>query len=452
MLRLALLSLLVPLAARASVPDVFGLGSEESGVGGASVARVHDFSAAWYNPAGLTRLEQRETSLGVIGFGARLTVDGAAPRGIAEPWGIVLGAATPVPFGGVLRDRIYIAVALFLLPDTIVREIAHVPDEPFFPYYDNRTQRLVVLPAIAVRIGWGLSVGIGANYLAGLAGQVQASEGATRAVEARVDEQIFSVLRVNAGLLWRSPRDRLAIGLSYRQAFSVPFSTVTNNNVAGQPIDLSVDAEGLYQPHELTVGAALRARPWLLLSLDLEGAFWSDWRGPYVAVQSTLPLVGGLSSALPKIQFRDVIGIRAGAEARRPLAARLDGVLRLGYGFESSPVPDQPGVTNLLDAPKHFVSAGAGLVYTFARAERGKHARLRLDAHGQLQILQTATLTKQVAPPGTSPDPAAALRDEVPDDPMNPATLGAQISNPGYPRITGGGFAWAASLTLTVER
>jgi hypothetical protein len=66
--------------------------------------------------------------------------------------------------------------------------------------------------------------------------------------------------------------------------------------------------------------------------------------------------------------------------------------------------------------------------------------------------MQPATLTKTVAPAGSSPDPQTALRDEVPDDPMNPASLGAQISNPGYPRITGEGFAWAASLTLTVER
>src|SRR5262245_41759135 len=58
--------------ARASTADVFGLGSEESAVAGASAARVHDFSAAHYDPAGLTLATRAEGTVGVIGFGASL--------------------------------------------------------------------------------------------------------------------------------------------------------------------------------------------------------------------------------------------------------------------------------------------------------------------------------------------------------------------------------------------
>src|SRR5207248_1647462 len=102
--------------------------------------------------------------------------------------------------------------------------------------------------------------------------------------------------------------------------------------------------------------------------------------------------------------------------------------------------------TNLLDGPKHLVTVGAGL--TIAAGAR----RVRIDAHGQLQAVEARTLVKQIAQPGAPYDPARALRDEVPDDPQHPETLGAQISNPGYPRITGTGFVWALGLTLTVER
>jgi hypothetical protein len=323
--------------------------------------------------------------------------------------------------------------------------ISHPPDEPFFPYYDNRSQRLIVLPALAVRIGRGLSAGLAVNYLAGLGGYVQASEGATRAIEPRVDEAIFATFQLNAGLQWHSPRDRLAFGATFRQAFSVPFTTVTANRVAGQPLDLSVDAEGLFNPHQLVLGAAARPTPWLLLSADATWSMWSLWRGPYVTVKSELPIAGSLDAPVPKLHYLDTIALRLGGEATRALSPSVTGRLRAGYGFETSPIPDQPGVTNLIDAPKHFVSLGAGLVVE-------SRVRVRIDVHGQLHLLHSRTLTKVVAPPGTRSDPATALRDEVPDDPNRPETQGVQISNPGYPAITGGGFVWSAGLSLTVER
>ena len=61
---------LAPSVARGSAAEVFGLGAEEAGVGGASAARVRDFSAGHYNPAGLTRALRPEGSFGILGFGA----------------------------------------------------------------------------------------------------------------------------------------------------------------------------------------------------------------------------------------------------------------------------------------------------------------------------------------------------------------------------------------------
>ncbi len=440
----AALALLLPRLARASAADVFGLSSEESAVAGASTARVHDFTAGHYDPAALVRVERPEMSFGVLGFGSQLTVNGRV-RPIEEPVGVVVGAATPVPLGWKLRDRIFVGIALYLLPDAIVRVISQTPDQPFFATYDNRTQRLIVLPSVAVRLWGGLSAGVAVNYLAGLAGQVAAGEGTTRAVEARVDEQIVSLARVNAGLLWRSPRDRVSVGFTYRQAFGVPFTTVTQNKVAGQPIDVNVDAEGLFTPHTFVLGAAVRALPSLQLSLDTGVALWSLWRGPYVTVSSTLPVAGVIDTAPPHLDFRDTVCVRLGAEWTRDLGRRVTLALRGGYAFETSPVPDdQPGVTNLLDGDKHTVAAGAGVAIALGAVH------LRIDAHGQIQALQPVTLEKRIAPDGT--DPAKGLRDLVPDDPRNPATLGAQIDNPGYPSIRGAGYVWAAGLTLTVAR
>src|SRR5262249_37907490 len=157
-----------------------------------------------------------------------------------DPVGVVIGAASPLPLGGVMRNRLYVGIALYIVPDEVVRVIAHTPEQPFFPLYDNRTQRLVVLPTLAPRIGRGVSLWLSRNCFAGLSGRVFAVEGATRSIEARVDEQILSRVAVNAGVRWQANR-KMAFALVYRQQYGVPFRTVTVNRVAGQPIDLDVD-------------------------------------------------------------------------------------------------------------------------------------------------------------------------------------------------------------------
>jgi hypothetical protein len=399
-------------AATASAADVFGLGSDEAALCGASSARVHGFAAGYYDPAGLTGTERPEGSFGVLGFGAALRSQSGgatAHYGMTDPVGILVGAATPVPFTGWLARRLWVGLALYILPDAIARVIAHRPEEPFFPLYDNRTQRLVVLPALAVRIVNGLSLGIGFNYLAGLSGHVSSSEGATRAPEARVDEALFSTLAVNLGARWQV-RPRLALALVYRQQFSVPFRTISRNLVAGQPIDVNVDAEGLYAPHQLVAGAAFALAP-VMLSLDVGWSRWSDWRGPYVAVSSELPLVGAISASPPRLDYNDTASVRLGVEWSRRAGERATVLVRSGYGFESSPIPASQPASNLLDGDKHRLAAGAGV-----RFGLGGHA-VRLDAHGQLDLLQPRTLAK-----------------------------------PDGPSIRSDGFVWAAGFLLTVEQ
>jgi long-subunit fatty acid transport protein len=325
-----------------------------------------------------------------------------------------------------------VGIGLYLLPRTLVRVIARLPDEPFYPYYDNRTQRLVVLPAVAVKITPRFSLGIGFNVLAGLGGSVIAIEGPTRSLEPRVDEQIDTRLKLNVGARWQIS-DAHALAVTFRQAFSVPFATVADTVVAGQPLALDLNAEGLYTPDELVLGWAGRLDQ-TLISADVTWSRWSAYPGPYVHVNSDLPLVGPLAGETPVVPWSDTIGLRLGVEH-----AFGDWFVRGGYGYETSPVPsEQPGVTNLLDGPKHTFAIGLGV--------RVGHARI--DVHAQAQLVGARTLHKTVAAPGENPAPFDALRDEVTDNPNDPTTLGVQISNPGYPSIDGGGQVYSGGITV----
>ncbi len=450
---LAILALLLlPGRALASGAEVFGLGATEAAVAGASAARVADFSSGYYNPAGLAQAHRLDVTLGLQISGSLLSV---ATKGgahetsraypIGEPLALQVGLVAPLPLGGVLKDRLVVGLALSALPGNVLRLRARLPDEPLFVTYDNRHQRLLLLPTLAVRLPHGLSIGLAVNYLAGLRGGVRAADGTTRALEVRVDESVVSEAAVNLGVRWQA-LDWLALALVYRQEFAVPFQTAAQTQVAGAPINLDVSARGLFSPHQLVLGL-VGTLGRVTGSLDLEWAHWSGWSGPHVRVRSDLFLLGETDVRPPPSRLSDTGAVRGGLEItaydRYPVSLKLRG----GYGFASSPTPPkQPGVTNLLDGHRHRLAAGLGGTLSVGPV------LLRLDLFGQFEIVQSRRLTKRVAPPGQRADASAALNDEVTDDPTRPETLGLQTTNPGYPAIEGRGAVWALGGTLTVSK
>ena len=171
-------------------------------------------------------------------------------------------------------------------------------------------------------------------------------------------------------------------------------------------------------------------------------------------MESLLPLVGELTGDMPDIPFDDAISIRFGTEYVFKLPRTVQLPLRAGIGFETSPVPVQRGRTNMLDGHKFSLSLGLGV-------DLGKLARRRIwiDLHARMQFLLPQKMSKNVyvpeqecpAPPAGSVDPDLYLTDEMPCDRTDPATLGIQISNPGYPSVESGGWVVSGGISLGVE-
>lgn len=426
--------LLAAAPAAANPVEIFGFGSRHAAHAGAGVASVDDMAATWMNPAGLAA-GRRTLTTGGLGSVSNLQINDRRTT-LEEPAGGLFGVTLPAPLGGPLAGRIGLGVGMFVLPDAIARIAARFPDEPFYPYYQGRSERLVIVPGLGVRITDKIAVGLAANFLAGLGGGIEAGEGPTRALDARVDETVPSVARLILGATWQV-HPQLRLGLVARQRFEVPFATVAETEVAGEPIDLDLSASGQFSPHQVALGAS-----WLpvggAVHVDLGYARWSTYPGPFVAVKSALPLVGPLAAELPAVPWKDTFSARLAGDVALTDALTLRG----GYGFETSPVPSQqPGTTNLLDGPKHTIGAGLGVHW-----KQGARP-IALELHAQAQLVGARTLRKTLITEGGSFD---GLKDEVVDDPNEPATLGVQVSNPGYPTIDSGGQVFSAGVTVEI--
>ena len=349
--------------------EVLGLTSRHAAQANAGVASVDDAAALYYDPAGLVASPGKELSLGMIGAYSKLEDAQLHDRLAAQ-----LAMRAPLPLAGPLKGRIVVGIALHLLPHDVARIISPAPDQTFYPYFSDRLSRIVVLPGAAVRLTDRIAIGGAVDVLADLTGTIAAGEGATRALDPRVDERVGTIARAIVGATVQAT-ECLRFGAVYREKFEVPFHTTATTLVAGEPLDLDVSASGLFTPHEVVAGAGY-ARPSFVASLDVGWQMWSGYPGPYVKVDSDLPLVGAVPGQAPVVAFSDTYSVRAGIETRR----NDDGlVLRGGYAFESSGVPalDAQVGTKLLDGPHHTFAAGAGW----------QLGRFRIDAHVQAQLV-----------------------------------------------------------------
>src|SRR5215472_2822522 len=86
--------------ARANPLDVFGFGSRETAMGGAVSADVRDFSASYYNPAGLALAHGLEVSVGYFRADHALSMNGK-DSGVDPVSGMAGGAVVPGKLYGV---------------------------------------------------------------------------------------------------------------------------------------------------------------------------------------------------------------------------------------------------------------------------------------------------------------------------------------------------------------
>jgi len=378
---LYVLLLTQPHLSAANPLETYGFGARAIGMGGAYSAVSDDFSAVYYNPAGLAQIDQVDIGFGMTFFDAGFksiqnVVVGETPQGapiigdvdtsVSDNGGFMGGLGV-----GITR-RIAIGVGMYVPSNKYLAKLqTQNQREPHFIWYEKRPQRFAILVAAGVEILKGLYVGAGADILFGPEGQVKVM--VPVGGEGTVDLSLLFRPRIfpYGGLLYKI-KDNMSIGLVYKEErtqgeVDITLSAEISIQDAVMPIAGKMDSMIFYSPRQVTLGWSWKPGERLHVSLDLAWLQWSKFQDATMKM-----LVQFFDSAYVPFQerldpgFHDTFLPRAGIEyAVKTLdgfswAEAIELKLRGGYSFVDSPVPEQTGITNYLDSDTHVFSCGLG--------------------------------------------------------------------------------------------
>lgn len=414
----ALIASFATAKAEADSGAMFGESARSVSLAGSVVGRPGDTSAIYLNPAGIADLDRPVVSIyGHLGNRqlsfARDGELGWSRRRVVSGYGVSLVAALPGPEW--LR-RVRLGGSVHIPGGNIISVRAPVrEDTPIEPYYGGRTDRTAATVALGVELPYGLRIGAAVSVTANLVAPTAVGFDARRGddVDAGVVIDQDRDLKLDPsfviGARWQVVPE-LGLGLVWRQGGATRASGTFDIMAGAIVVTDEYHFYDLLAPEEVALGACVTPIRELSLSLDLTWGRWSQYRT--------------IHDELPSIAFSDVVDVRAGAEWLAHESLRV----RLGYAFLPSPVPEQRGRDNFLDAHRHEIAFGLGL-----DLEPLAHFPLRIDLALRFHAQHEQVASKDVA---VLPDASG--------------TAGQTIDNLGYPGFRSRGSFAQVSLAFTL--
>ena len=348
----ALVALGISPHASASPEDIFSYGTRAPAMGGVGAASSRGFESSYTNPALLSMLRANKLTLGVAAATFDLHADGEGlPGRVSVPpmKGIVIGAEMPIPFGGILRDRVGLALAFHTPTDVIVRGKILYPETAQFPLLADRAQSLAVRLGFGVDVGHGLRFGLGFAALAEIDGTVLVATDATGRVGSRVEDQLVATYAPIFGAAWDLPlesanahenQNKWRVGATYRGRLDARFAVsidATKLSSLKLPV-FNIAGLAQFDPAQLAVEVARERGPWTL-ALGATYKMWSKYPGPLeptILCPADNPDCGAPQPT--HVTFSDTLVVRAGAERAIMLGRGAKAFVRGGFFFEPTPV------------------------------------------------------------------------------------------------------------------
>lgn len=382
------LALLLPASARGQTGlffDEFGGGFKATAMGQAFTAVADDYSAAYYNPAGLTQVKGIfENATAYIYAKPRvkahfpgyeqIDIDGQpCLRGLFTGIASSLDIEQTIRVFPWFRRFAFGLVSWMNLPEINQYHAGPIASRPHFLRHDMRFQLLALAVSAGFEITPWLSVGAGViPSIDSVADQDNFS--ATNKRDDVIMGQRLSIHQTAkvffvpvAGLLvkppWKGLRDRCALGVSFRGENKGHHGKGPLNQVIGVEDENGEPISGIYYPPSLTInlisfaprqltfGLAARPLEHLTLAYDMT---WKSWSRYQTYLEQA-----------PDPAFDDTFTHRLGAEyawkpdVSWPLLRNVSMLrLRAGYSFEPTPVQDRLGADNIFDSNQDVFSGG----------------------------------------------------------------------------------------------
>ncbi|HTQ05410.1 MAG TPA: hypothetical protein VMI54_16215 [Polyangiaceae bacterium] len=344
--------------ARATPAALVGAGPESVALAGGGASLPLGPEAVLVNPAGLALLSRKTLLFGLRATELSLAV---TSHGASSPFpaelskGLDIGVAAPLVAPKL--DGWHAALGLFAEtpPDFLVR--AHLPlaEVPSFPLLVGRTGSLDL--GIGLGVGYGpVALGAGVEVLAELSGR-DAVAGASGTPSGIGDELLPAwgpSLGANVDLgAWGR------LGLAFHGVLRADFDVnVAQTTLAGviDIVPLNVQGIAHYEPLKLDAEYSKTLGAWTVLA-GARYEHWSAFPGWLGATVACPPGVACGTSPPPPPDYSDIVVPRLGVE-RSFETETLGFTARAGYSFVPTPVPEQRGSANELDAARHALGLG----------------------------------------------------------------------------------------------
>ena len=387
--------------AEASPEDVLGFGARSIAMGATGAASSEGYEAVYGNPGLLSLSRSRQLTFGFVGAAFDLNAGEKIPTGPLH--GSIIGATLPLPFAGVLKDRIAIGLGFFTPTDLVVRGRILYPEKAQFPLAD-RVQSVAVQAGVGVDFGHGIRAGGGFAALAALSGAVLVATDAAGRIGTVVEDTLVASYGPIIGLS-SDLGDSWRIGATFRGELVGRFNVVITVKDLGAltvpPLNISGIAQ--YDPWQIALEVA-RVKGALRFAAGATFKHWSAYPGLSEATVRC-PLFDATgqvftdsceAGAPEKPGYSDTVSIHAGVERRFAPHTGVGMSARAGLFFEPTPAPPQTGTANVYDNSRAAISAGYGLTLG------APFPPIDLDLFSQLQWLLPREHVKEGAVPATN--------------------------------------------------
>ncbi len=414
-------------SAMAQPMDTYGLGSRSVAMAGAVTADVEDFSANYYNPAGLARAGAARIGIGYFGAFHEMTLNDLDSN--VDPLrGLVIGLVVP----GQIEDvRFAFGLGVHLNDDYVSRTRSLPSRRPRWEFYDNRGRRTFLAAHLAIRPFPWLTVGGGISFLSfstntlSVRGDLDIFMAERRSyLEHEIRADLTTIRYPQAGVQVQ-PIPELSFGAVYRGQFALSntLTAVVGCETPGDPFcGTGLDFTGLespfpgyfnllsqsvnaFVPQQVSLGGSWNATPDFRLNVEVTWVNWSAYVSPVgrseiildievpESLRDSIRVPDAIVGTTPQpALFEDRFVPRIGAEGVFFRERRVELRGRGGFFYEHSPVPNQLALTNLADTDRFVFSLGFGMRLGDLRPLLPGF--IQMDVHLQYSLLPERTMTK----------------------------------------------------------